>query len=211
MANDAGDQAIIEAIVRNQKAENLRVDAVLNRRLASARDEARLLAAALGEIPGIRKVLLFGSVARGKPFTFDSDIDLAIEGGDILEAMAIAETFSFSVDVVDLAEDMSQLELLEGKVEKARARIEAGARDELDWAGLDIPGLRPPLFDKACAKRIDELRRFRHAFRNVYASELDPEKLGSLARKMPALLADFRPVHERYQSTLSSIAKLLED
>jgi hypothetical protein len=106
---------------------------------------------------------------------------------------------------------MSLLELLEGEMDKASARIEAGARDELDWAALDIPGLRPPPFDNAIAKRFDELRRFRHAFRNVYASELDPEKLGSLARKMPALLADFRLVHERYQSILGSIAKLLED
>jgi len=72
---------------------------------------------------------------------------------------------------------------------------------------LDIPGLRPALFDKAYAKRIDELR---HAFRNVYSSELDPEKLGSLARKIPALLAGFRPIHERYRAALGSIAKLLE-
>jgi hypothetical protein len=76
-AADAVDEAIINANVRNQKAENLRVDGVLDRRLASARDEAKRLAAAIGEIPGVRKVLLFGFVASGKAFTSDSDIELA--------------------------------------------------------------------------------------------------------------------------------------
>ena len=152
----------------------------------------------------------------------------------------------------EITEDMTQLELLMRKVEKARDRVEAGALDELDWAALgytlhnlyccfegyflriskffengldpsawhaelvgrmtlDIPGLRPALFDKGYARRVDELRRFRHAFRNVYASELDPEKLLPLALKMPSLLADFRPFHERYRAALKSIVALLEN
>lgn len=101
-AKNEVDPATIEAIVKSQKAENLKAEAALERRLTSARDEAGRLATAIAQIPGVRKVLLFGSVARGRPFAFDSDIDLAIEGGDILEAMAIVEASSFSVDVVDL-------------------------------------------------------------------------------------------------------------
>jgi hypothetical protein len=33
---------------------------------------------------------------------------------------------------------------------------------------LEIPSLRPRLFPKDYAKRMDELRRFRHRFRHVY-------------------------------------------
>ncbi|MFH2113126.1 MAG: hypothetical protein ABIJ86_01300, partial [Spirochaetota bacterium] len=45
---------------------------------------------------------------------------------------------------------------------------------------MELPGLRPRLFDSAFAQRIDTLRRFRHAFRNMYQAELDPRRLGIL-------------------------------
>ncbi|MEI6387936.1 MAG: nucleotidyltransferase domain-containing protein, partial [Spirochaetota bacterium] len=57
----------------------------------------------IGELPDIKRVILFGSAARGSPFTLASDIDLAIEGGDSYSAMAIAERSAFHVDVSDLS------------------------------------------------------------------------------------------------------------
>ena len=38
-----------------------------------------------------------------------------------------------------------------------------------------------------------------------------PGRLLPLARKMPALLSDFGPFHERYRTSLLSVARLLEE
>ena len=57
---------------------------------------------------------------------------------------------------------------------------------------LEIPGLRPALFDRAFARRIDELRRFRHAFRNLYQTELDPDRVRILTSPFPGLSWIFR-------------------
>jgi len=55
----------------------------------------------------IRRVVLFGSVAKGRPFTPLSDIDLAVEADSpaaFLEAVAAALGSDFEVDVVDPAD-----------------------------------------------------------------------------------------------------------
>jgi len=56
----------------------------------------------LARDPGLKRALLFGSAATGRGYRSDSDIDLAIEGGDLFACMAAAETSSFRVDVVEL-------------------------------------------------------------------------------------------------------------
>jgi len=38
----------------------------------------------------------------GHNFRLDSDIDIAISGGDILEAMRIVESSCFHVDIIDI-------------------------------------------------------------------------------------------------------------
>jgi hypothetical protein len=60
---------------------------------------------------------------------------------------------------------------------------------------IDVSDLRPSLFPIEYSRRMDELRRFRHAFRNVYLDELDPRRLEILNSDIPALVADFRPFH----------------
>ncbi|MEW5817331.1 MAG: hypothetical protein AB1798_18285 [Spirochaetota bacterium] len=42
---------------------------------------------------------------------------------------------------------------------------------------LSIEGMRPALLPKEAVASIDELRRFRHVFRNVYTSGLDPRRV----------------------------------
>jgi hypothetical protein len=71
---------------------------------------------------------------------------------------------------------------------------------------LEIPGLRPALFDTAFATRIDELRRFRHAFRNLYQAELDPGRVRALAGALSGLVGDFFPFHDRFVSALEGLA-----
>lgn len=67
---------------------------------------------------------------------------------------------------------------------------------------LELPTTRPGLFDKAYARRMDELRKFRHAFRNVYEDGLDPARLAPLNELVPPLVAEFIPIHERFRAAM---------
>lgn len=42
---------------------------------------------------------------------------------------------------------------------------------------LDVEGLRPRLLGDEAYRCLDELRRFRHVFRNAYTAELDPRRV----------------------------------
>ena len=39
---------------------------------------------------------------------------------------------------------------------------------------LELPGIRPRVLDSELARKIDELRGFRHVFRSLYDDRLDP-------------------------------------
>ncbi|MFP4409358.1 MAG: nucleotidyltransferase family protein [Spirochaetaceae bacterium] len=92
-------QKIVDAENRRNRAELERRE----RRLAEARHEARRLTEEIRKAdPGVRKVILFGSVATGAVGSERFDIDLALLGGDQLKLMTITEESSFAVDLVDL-------------------------------------------------------------------------------------------------------------
>jgi hypothetical protein len=42
---------------------------------------------------------------------------------------------------------------------------------------LEIEGVRPKLYDSKTHECLDELRRFRHIFRNAYSISLDPDRV----------------------------------
>ena len=93
----------LDRIVQAERKRNAEARVRIAARLAHARSEALRLAQAFAEAdPDVRRVLLFGSVAGGRVRTLDFDIDLAIEGGDVLQAWRIADESSYAVDVVDL-------------------------------------------------------------------------------------------------------------
>lgn len=75
----------------------------LQEKAKEAREEAEALARRIGEQDGeVARVYLFGSLLQDAPGSESFDIDLALDGGDVYKAMDVAETASFSVDVVDL-------------------------------------------------------------------------------------------------------------
>lgn len=61
----------------------------------------------------------------------------------------------------------------------------------LDQLSEPIAELRPALLSRELAARIDDYRRFRHAFRHMYFFDLEWTRLRPLAAGVPALLADF--------------------
>ena len=86
-------------IKEQNEAEARRIE----ERLAHAREEATRLIERMQREAGCTEVVLFGSVADRSVRTLHFDIDLAVIGGDLSQAEAIAEESSFAVDVVDYA------------------------------------------------------------------------------------------------------------
>ena len=83
-------------------------------------------------------------------------------------------------------------------------------RDLLDRMSLEIPEIRPPLItDRALAERIDELRRFRHLFRNLYKTRLHPAKLRIVYDSAENIGSDFRPMHVTFVEWLKLVASSL--
>lgn len=99
----SSDSAFLKAIAEQIRKENAAYAAAAGRRREAALREARRLAQAFAEADsGLRRVFLFGSLLPGREYRLDSDIDLAIEGGDARLFTAIGERSSFDVDVVEL-------------------------------------------------------------------------------------------------------------
>jgi hypothetical protein len=94
----------IEAAARRINEENRLEDTRTEARRLLAREEGRRLAGMLrGKDSSIRAIWGFGSAFEpSRPFRMDSDIDLAIEGGDLIKLLPIAEASSFKVDLIDL-------------------------------------------------------------------------------------------------------------
>lgn len=64
--------------------------------------------------------------------------------------------------------------------------------------------MRPGVISENVATVLDQFRRFRHLVRNVYAMNLDPEKMEGLVSHLPALWQQLR-------TELSSFADFIDD
>ena len=84
-------------------------------------------------------------------------------------------------------------------------------RDLLDRMRLEVPGIRPALItDDNLAERIDELRRFRHLFRNLYKTRLHPAKLRIVDDCARNFALDFFPAHTAFLSWLRDLAENMD-
>jgi len=95
------DRSFLHDVAVRTKADNERETARIAVRLECARIEARTLALGLSADPKVSRVFFFGSASTGRGFRLNSDIDLAVEGGDILSHVGLVEKSVFSVDIVD--------------------------------------------------------------------------------------------------------------
>lgn len=68
---------------------------------------------------------------------------------------------------------------------------------------LDIEGLRPQLLSPDVYQCLDELRRFRHVFRNAYTIELDPQRVA-------IVMAQAQRLRQQYQSDLNQFKAFLD-
>ena len=57
---------------------------------------------------------------------------------------------------------------------------------------LEIPEVRPAVIEPDLARELGHYLRFRHVFRNVYASRLEAEHMRPLDERLPDVLTAFR-------------------
>ena len=71
---------------------------------------------------------------------------------------------------------------------------------------LDVPDLRPPAIQAATADQLDEYRKFRHRIRNIYTTNLDPERMAHLVLHLPVLWPQIRSELELFAQFLHGLA-----
>ena len=70
---------------------------------------------------------------------------------------------------------------------------------------IAIDTLRPALFDQKTYLLVDELRSFRHLFRNLYARPLDPERTRLVQGKVAPAVQAFCNAHRQFSRRLDVI------
>ena len=76
---------------------------------------------------------------------------------------------------------------------------------------LHIPEVRPAFFTLNEYEQVDELRGFRHLFRNIYNTRLDPQRVLLVQQKVPAAIASVDAGIDRYMNFLSQLCEKLEE
>jgi hypothetical protein len=75
-------------------------------------------------------------------------------------------------------------------------------RDLIERMQIEIDGVRPALWERGLAARVDELRRFRHVFRNMYANDLDPRRVAAVQEGLAETISRFLQAHQRFIGNL---------
>lgn len=72
---------------------------------------------------------------------------------------------------------------------------------------LDIPGIRKALLDESFGAELDELRRFRHVFRNLYKSVLKPEHVRLVLSTGQEGVKRFVACHKSFRDWLDALIR----
>jgi hypothetical protein len=75
---------------------------------------------------------------------------------------------------------------------------------------LEIPRIRPAFFTREEFLVMDELRGFRHVFRNLYNRSLDRARLEPLQEKVPVAIRMFKDAVTRYSEYLEKLGDSIE-
>lgn len=80
-------------------------------------------------------------------------------------------------------------------------------RDLLARAATEIPDIRPAIIGKALQKQLDDYRRFRHMFRNVYELNLDWNKLVPLLSRLAEVNDDLQQALSRFIDFVKALSE----
>lgn len=81
----------------------------------------------------------------------------------------------------------------------------------LQAMGHEIVDIRPALIHIEQIDKLDEFRRFRHVVRNVYATNLIPERMSGLLEILPELWASLKAELLAFAGFLEQLAQADED
>jgi hypothetical protein len=96
------------------------------------------------------------------------------------------------------------LEQIASSVDQSVPATHDWHRELLRQMTVELKGLRPRVLSIDTVSALDEYRRFRHVVRNVYAFDLDPERISQLT-------AGLRPAFARARDELQVFADFLEE
>jgi len=138
-----------------------------------------------------------------------------------LNARAAERIRAGSVDLLDYSALGYTIHNIYGLIENACFRIvkffenglspDAWHKELLDRMPLAIPGIRPAFFTREEYLVMDELRGFRHVFRNLYSRPLDMARLDALQEKVPLAVKMFEDSVARYSKILERLGESIED
>ena len=72
---------------------------------------------------------------------------------------------------------------------------------------LDLPGIRPAIIPRNIEEKLDELRRFRHLFRNLYKSSIKPNRVLELKSEIGPLMDTFAASHADFMQWLDQLIR----
>lgn len=75
----------------------------------------------------------------------------------------------------------------------------------LDQMTVEVPGLRPAPVPDAIVADLQELRRFRHFFRNAYVLDLDPARVREHAQRVARIHRPLRDSLTRFRDYLDEL------
>ncbi len=143
-----------------------------------------------------------------------------VRGLIIENSRAMARIGQGAVDSLDWAALGYTIHNLYGVIENYCLRIakffenglsqDAWHKELLRRMTLTIGDLRPAFLDEPSLLLIDELRSFRHLFRNLYARPLDPQRMRLVQEKVRPASESFLKAHDAYIGKLTAIAMGLE-
>jgi hypothetical protein len=83
-------------------------------------------------------------------------------------------------------------------------------KDLLQRMTISVEGVRPALLTPEDADLIDDLRGFRHLYRNLYDKKIDPQKVDAVQAGFAETIRRFGDAHARFTDKLERIAGSLE-
>lgn len=102
-------------------------------------------------------------------------------------------------------------ELIARHIDQSIPDGETWHRDLLQQMAHEIKDIRPAVIGQNNAKSLDEFRRFRHLIRNVYATNLVPDRISRLMSRLPELWKSLHAELLAFADFIDELAKLIND
>ena len=84
-------------------------------------------------------------------------------------------------------------------------------RSVVQRMAVEVPEIRPRVWSLELTRHVDELRRFRHAFRHIYDSGLDPRKLMIAQDHVEPAVEGVITAHAAFVDELRELARLEDE